>query len=134
MGRVGAYADAPKESAQAVRGRVVTANEAVREHFRLIGRMTRCLDELPAQLTAQEFLYEVFGCWYIIIERGGKYFRFDFDGKDRLLVASSILRSGEPDSRAHPQKREMPLRWGLAEETFDAVYSFVVEFTEGATK
>ena len=76
---------------------MTAANDSLREHLRAVAALADELEGLPAELTAHEYLYETFGSWYVIVRRNGRRYRFDFDGRDRLLLGSEIsARAGEP--------------------------------------
>ena len=112
----------------------MTPNEAVREHLSLVTRLTRELDTLPAEVLAQEYQYESFGSWYMVVKRKGQHFRIDFDGKDRVLLAYRVVTAGERFTRPPELIGEHSLEHGLTQETLDNVYSFLTRVTAGGAE
>jgi hypothetical protein len=105
-------------------------NEAVRQHLGLITQLTHRLDAVPIEVLSQEYQWETFGCWYLVVRRAGRHFRIDFDGKDRVLLAYSVLKAGDRFTRAPELLDEQPLQDGLTEESSNLVYAFLTKVTE----
>jgi hypothetical protein len=106
-----------------------TENEAVREHLRLIIRLSEILELLPAQLVAHDYNHETFGSWSVLIRRGGAWFNITFDGKDRILLIWKTVPPGEPRTAPRRYLSERRFEIGLMLSNIDVIARLVAEAT-----
>ena len=107
----------------------MSANAYLREHLRLVLLLADRLEKLPAEILSQVCQYESFGSWSVVVRRFGRYFRVDFDGRDRVLLAYVVLRAGERNTKAPVLVAEEALPMGFSSESFERVYQFVERAT-----
>jgi hypothetical protein len=105
-------------------------NESVLAHLDLIAQLTHRLDAVGIEVLSQEYQWESFGCWYVVVRHAGRHFRIDFEGRDRLLLAYRVLGAGERFTREPELVAEQPLEVGLTAKSSDLVYAFLVKVTE----
>jgi hypothetical protein len=101
------------------------ANAYDLEQVQLLAELIAQIDMWPAEVTAFEFQYEVFGCWRLVIRRNGARTRFDFDGKDNYLGAERLQPDAGDFTKPPKGLGGMALPFGLNQESLPTVLEFV---------
>jgi hypothetical protein len=107
----------------------------LRKHLQLVLSLADHLETLPAEIVNQEYRYESFGSWSLVVRRSGKHFRVDFDGRQRVLLVYMVLPTGERNTRAPELLAEESLPMGLTSESLAGVRDAIERATaHGAGK
>ncbi len=103
----------------------MTGNTHTKAHLALLTQVIDALAVLHAEVVAQQYHYEAFGSWSVVLRASGSHVRVDFDGRDRLLLSSAVAPAGERYVRPPRPLAEQSFPDGLTPETLATVVAFI---------